>query len=353
MKYFIFTIFIFITFGCATVSDSVITAIDQEQYNQLNSIYEDIQNYRFNNTKESLDFAMSKLDSITIKEIYNMDFKAKVIGLKSLTFLYQNNRSAAKSLLKDLESITEDEELFWVVTALLEKDKKERLNILIEGKTTVYSVNRIDSFLADAYLENEMYGESTALYDSILLNEETFIEEYRNKRDLSFMFLQTPPSSYESGKIINRESIILKDLLELLELETSYLNNLNQDDIYISLLERDYFYKGVLKIEDPILRKDLAYFLFALIADRKSSDDLWIKYSEFFIDDISEDEKKELTGMSPILDTPIYTYYFYPTLYMIEKEIMELPDGENFFPETGLNGSQLHSIISSLKEKLN
>lgn len=352
MKKVIYALILSVLFGCASVSDSVVTAIDQEQYEQLNYIYILIQDYQFYANNDSLDMAIKELESIDLDKVYNNDFKAKVLGLKSLTLIYKDDRSGSRALLKDLEKISTDEELFWIVTALLEKDKTARLEILKEGKEKVYSIEKLDSFLADAYLENEMYGEATALYDTILLTEEYFKNEFQDKRDISYLFLHNPPSSYESGRIITKDNILTGDLLELIEIETNYLNSFDKNNLYSSLQEKEFFYQNQLEYDDYILRKDLAYFLFALFADRNKSLNLWEKYKEFFTPDISNDEKMELKGMSPILDTPIYEYFFYPALFLIEEEVMELPDGENFYPNQAVSGRQLHSVISNLQKRL-
>ncbi len=59
-----------------------------------------------------------------------------------------------------------------------------------------------------------------------------------------------------------------------------------------------------------------------------------------------------MSDLSPIKDTPIYEYYFYPILFLVEEEVMELPDGESFFPNNNVDGKQLNRVISSLKKRL-
>ncbi len=353
MKQIICTVLFLITFlGCASVSDSIVSAIDKEQYNQLNKMYRLIQDYRFNGNQNSLNLVLDELNSIKLNEIYNKDYKAKIIGLKALAYFQNNNLNEVKSLLRDLEKLTTDEELFWIVSALMEEDKAVRLTLLLEGKEKIYSIDRLDSFLAESYLENEMYGEATALYDSILLIEEDYLAEYQVLRDMSFLFMQNPPSSYEFGSIIAREQIEIRDLINFISMETEYFNGFNQENINNTLIEKRFFYNNLLYVEEPLLRKDLAYFLFALIADRNKAQDIWLQYNEFYTPELTEERKAELEGMSPIADTPLYEYYFYPVLYLVEEEVMELPDGENFFPFDLVTGLQLQYVISNLKDRV-
>lgn len=349
MKKVILSLLVVSILSCATVTDSVVSAINQEQYDQLNYIYILLQDFRHYSNKESLNMAENELNSIPLDEIYNSDYRSKVIGLNALLHLYKGDRSLAKSNIK---KVHKDEELYWIVTSLLEKKSEVKLELLVNAKANLHESDKIDDFLADLYMENQMYGEAAAAYDKILLTEEYYQKEYKNKRDLAYLFMKTPPTNKKSGMIVSKEVVLIQDLIELIEIETTYFSSLAKRELYKSLQDKNFFYNNQVESGDKVQRKDLAYFLFALIADRSKNLGLWARYKEFFDPDISESEKKEVENRSPIQDTPIYEYYFYPTLYLIEEEIMELPDGENFFPNNNVSGLELHSTISNLKERL-
>ncbi len=338
--------------SCASVSDSVISSIDQEQINRLNDIYRLIQDYRFNDRKDSLISAEKKLDAVDLKEIYNEDYKAKIIGFKALTSFYRGKTFESERLLRDLEQITMDEEMFWIVSALLKESKSDRLKLLIEGSEKVFSIDRINSYLAFANLENEEYGEAAALYDTILLEESDFIEYYRNMRELAFLFMQNPPSSFETGSIIAGDQIDMSDLIDIIYLETEYFTDYNREQIVQILLDKKYFFEDAVLPENPLVRKELAYFLFALVADRNRDESLWEQYDEYYNPDLTDEMKEQLKGMSPIGDIPAFRYYFYPVLYLVEDEIMELPDGEHFFPYDLVRGTELIDIISGLERRV-
>lgn len=346
----IVTVFLFIS--CASVTDSIVSVIDEEQYNKLNNMYWLIQDFRFYNNRESLDSAKGQLDAIDLDKIYNNDYKAKILGYKALTHFYLGDKHEVSGLLRELEELTKDEEMFWVVSALMVDDKAERLNLLIEGNESVYSIERMNSYLAYAYLENEEYGEATALYDTILLEEADFTDYYKKMRGISFLFMQNPPGSFETGMIIAGDQIHIKDLVDMIYLETPYFAQYNRDLIEEILKERRYFFEEQVVLENPLFRKELAYFLFALIADSKDDGDLWRKFDEYYNPDLSDEMKDQLEGMSPIPDIPAYRYYFYPVLYLVEDEIMELPDGENFFPNDLVDGTELIHVIANLEERL-
>lgn len=338
--------------SCASVSDSVISSIDQEQINRLNDIYWLIQDYRFNDRKDSLASAEKKLDAVDLTEIYNDDYKAKIIGFRALASFYQGRIFESERLLRELEEITLDEEIFWIVSALLIESKTERLALLLEGSEKVFTIDRLNSYLAYANLENEEYGEAAALYDTILLEESDFLDYYRNMRDLAFLFMQNPPSSFETGSIMAAGQIDMSDLIDIFYLETGYFSEYDSAQIENILLGKRYFFEDVFFPENPLVRKELAYFLFALIADRNRDVSLWEQFDEYYKPDLSDEMKEQMDGMSPIGDIPAFRYYFYPVLFLVEGEIMELPDGENFFPNDLVKGTELIDIISGLERRV-
>lgn len=349
MKKNLTLILLILTLSCTTVTDSVVSAINDEQFQQLNYIYTLIQDYNLNRNRESLNLANDELNKIDLEQIYNMDYKSKVLGLTALTSIYNKNRLTAKSLLKE---INRDEELYWVVSALLNKKAEKRLEILTEAKNSLYTTDIVDDYLAEAYMENGLYGEAAATFDTILLTEEYYKKEYEAKRDLAYTFMKTPPTNYESAVIASKNIILIQDLIDLIDIETVYFDNLTKKNIYKVLQDKNYFFNKIINEDDKIQRKDLAYFLFALVADRDKNLNLWAQYKEFFNPDITDSEKSELNNMSPISDTPVYEYFYLPTLFLIEEEILELPDGENFYPYNYVSGMQLQSIIFNLKKRV-
>lgn len=352
LKAFILLFVLLGTAACASMSDSVISAVDEEQYSLLNDYFYSILEYQFTGDRESLLSLRKDLESIDPDDIYNRDYKAKIIGYKALTEFYLGQRLRASSLLAELEEISTDEELFWIVSALLTEDKMSALEILKEGEESVFAPDRLNVYLARAFMENELYGEAAALFDTILIKGTPFEKEFRDLRDRSYLFLKNPPSSYEFGMLITSDQIDMGDLIEAVYLETDYFSAYEEDTVFLSLAERRYFHSHETDGDDPLLRKDLALFLFALMADVRQDKTMWETYDERYNPDLSDELKEQMEGFSPVADVPLYKYYFYPVLYLVEEEVLELPDGENFFPFDLVQGMSLMEAFSNLKERL-
>lgn len=349
MKKLSIILFIVISYSCTTVTDSVVTSISEEEFNKVNTILYNVEDYRVNKNESALERALTDLSLIKIDEIYNNDYKGKILGLLAISNYYNNNKGRAKSYITDLEIINPDEELLWVAKSLVDENKA--LGILENAKNNLQETSVIDYYLAEAQLKAEKYGEAASTYDTILLRSPNFKDYYQSQRDLAYNFFKNPPTSVESGNIFTKPKLNYADLISAIGLETPYFNHLDKNDMFSDLVSRDYFFNEVESGQD-VLRKDLSYFLFKLIAEKRANLNLLEEYAEFFVDNPSEETKMEMEGFSPIEDVPIYVYYFYPALYLIEEEIMELPDGERFYPLNNVSGEDMQRILSNLKERL-
>lgn len=350
MKRLLILFIIALTYSCATITDSVVTSISDEEYNSVREILLDLEDYRVTFNSDSLDRAYKKAESIDLESIYNSDYKGKVLGLLAILNYYKGNIHKSKSYISDLEIVNKDEELLWIAKYLNTKDSP--LGTLIEAKENLYETETIDFYLADAYLKEGSYGEAAALYDTILLKDLKHWDYYKSQRDLAYNFFKNPPSNFETGAIYIKDQISYKDLVKALEYETTYLDNFNSEEIFIDLLLKEYFFLET-SDNDLVLRKDLSYFLFKLYSNRKTSLGLLDKHNDFYIPEPTNEEISNLDGLSPISDVPSYVYYFYPSVFLVEEGIMELPDGEKFYPLNNLSGEDIQRIISNLKKRLN
>lgn len=337
------------TYSCTTMTDSVITSISEDEYSNVKEILIDIEDYRVTFNSDSLDRAYKKVASIDVDSIYNNDYKGKVLGLLSVVNFYKGNIIKSKSFISDLEVINQDEELLWIAKSLVSEESS--LDILLEANENLFKTETLDFYLADSYMKNGLYGEAAAVYDTILLDDHPHKEYYQNQRDLAYNFFKNPPANFETGTIYLKDKINYRDLIVALELETSYLDNFNREDIFIDLLLKEYFFLET-SDSDDVLRKDLSYFLFKLYANRKTSLGLIARHNEFYIPEPTNEEKFSLEGLSPISDIEPYEYYFYPSIFLIEEGIMELPDGDKFYPLNTLSGEDIQRIVANLKIRL-
>lgn len=341
MRSVIVLLVILLCFSCNTVSDNVITSISMEDRMMFDDIYNLVIEYEFTKDSNLLVKASDKIDSIDIDSIYNMDFKNRLLGLDALILYYKNLPIATMSRLKEIEKTTQDEELYWVVLALLEEKSSDRLNMLIDASTSLYSIDILKIYLAYSFLENEKYGEAVAIYDELLLTERSFNTELERLRSVAYTFMETPPPSFSEGLLILKEEITIDDLIDYTKNSSSYGDYISDNSFINYELGRS---------SRNLIRRDFAYFLFSIIANSRDNSDMWNEYYSYYKENLTDEEKVQLIGLSPVTDVELYDQIFYPVLYLVEEEILELPDGEHFFPERLVTGSDIITSISLIKK---
>lgn len=352
MKRVLFPLIFLLLVSCTTMTDNVVQTIDEESFRKLEEVYLNLTEYRINNNEEALGRAYEEITALRNEEIYNNDYRGKVMGLYALTQYYRNFHINARSELSDLEELTRDEELLWVTRALLEEEKENRLKILEEGYETVYNRDFLIPFLADALLENRQYGRATALYDEILLTApEEYKEYYEHKRNLAWELLENPVE--HNTDIVAEKELKTSQVIRFIAEETTLLSgitdsSLSDKALLKELMEMGFFYNKTIERGDLLLRRDLAYLLFALLLYHEGELDALEKSYAY-----SDYEKAEMEGKSPVPDVPLYEYYYEAVIFLVENEIMELPDGEHFFPSGTINGMTYANIVNNMNELYN
>jgi len=149
-----------------------------------------------------------------------------------------------------------------------------------------------------------------------------------------------------------KEEITVIDMLEVILYESNLftITNLAQSDsidqTFNRLKENDFFYHLQAKnisLNSLLKRKDLAYFFLSLLIKLENNPSLKNKYISNFMTSESENN-------SPIPDIDINHYFYNAVLVLIEREILELPDGENFQPENYISGLKIFEIIKKIDD---
>jgi hypothetical protein len=90
--------------------------------------------------------------------------------------------------------------------------------------------------------------------------------------------------------------------------------------------------------DSPALRKTVAYFLWGVVARTEHDAKLLTRYRLKY-------------ASSPVPDVAMEAPWFDAVLGVVEREIMDLPDGTNFKPDAGLTGLEYLGILGKLKKQ--
>lgn len=340
-------ILLLLLLNCETVSDKFARTIGAEDLARLEKIELRLLDYQFNGDSQILEQAENELLTLLEQATYSKEYEAKIYGLLAEVYFYKQDQGAAKKYLEQIEYTYSSEERYFVVKALLEKNPESKLEILDNGLTLADATALIKLNMAEVYFSMNNYRKAAAFYDEALTKLHTNYRQYfEKKRDLAYQFIEAPPENIAAQDIVAIDVLNVKNVLTFILLETNFFDNITvQKDLGADLLlfkikEVEYIYDKNLLAGDPCLRKDVAYLLLNILAYLENDKTLLTKYSEKF---------KESGMDSPVPDVKVADYYFNAVLILVEREIMNLPDGINFSPSGIVSGLELSEIIKKMK----
>lgn len=311
--------------------------------------------------KTSKNFSIVNKARVIISNLKNFSknnkyFEAKVIGLLcQLEMSYDYNENIEKHIL-DIERRNKNEEKLFIIKSEIEKDKNNKEKILLEGIDKNEDSIYLKLYLANNYYSSGKFDKAVIYFDEIFYKlPECYKKAFKNQRDLSTKFLKNPPKNLEITDILIKEEVTIGDMLRLILYETNFfsLYNISQlvavEDVFNILTNYDFFYidqgKDEKNTSDSLLkRKDLAYFILKFLVKMENNPSLNNKYSGNY--NYMNYASGNLKGQIP--DVDINNYFYNAVMLLVERETLDLPDGELFYPEKSISGIKLYEIIKKL-----
>jgi len=293
------------------------------------------------NYNSSLDKTINeKLIKLNELSGYDIQIKSKFLGLTGFLKAKKNNILLVKKYIKDIEALNKKEEFLYILNAELENDIFKKEKILYKGIKKANPNYRIKLYTADYHFDNGEYKKAVDLYDETLfILSNRYNDIYAKKRNLAFALINDPPKNNYSATIFLKNEITTYDLVYIVIYESNNLLDeykekiVSIDNIIGKLIMDGYFYYKDIDLNYKIKRKDLAFFIIKIMIDKENQlEDILIKNNQdSFINDISRND-----------------YYYNAVIMLLEREIMDLPDGNNFFPENFITGLDCYKIIKNL-----
>jgi hypothetical protein len=342
--------------GCQTITDNIRQAVSEKELAALKSTELLLLEYSFTKNKELLESAARMIDNINKTTALNSRYQAKVYGLLGEVAFDKGNMEAVNKYIDMINYTYSNEERYYILQALLTEDKSKKLLILETGLKQADNTALIKLYLARLYFQNNNYRLSTVYYDDALQSlDEKYKVYYQKERDLAYQFISTPPSNTQTNinlsEALTLEQLSVKYIITLLLHETDFFahlvpkKNISDAELFSILKNADYIYDKTLQLDSICPRKDIAYLLLKILVYQENNPALLTAYSRQFQGQAINSYKP----VSPVPDVSIGSYYFNAVLVIVEREIMELPDGINFFPDKPLSGLNFAKIIQKLK----
>ncbi|MCG8573107.1 MAG: hypothetical protein MJB14_23485, partial [Spirochaetes bacterium] len=335
MKKTVFLIFVLLfIIGCKSL-ENMAQELDEESLAMIEQTELLFLDFQFNGEKDSLNKAGNLIKKLEVQAENNKYFEAKVFSLYGKYFFLKNNPIEAKTFLIDIRKRNKREENLYILEALLTKEAKDKVKILETALDNASTTGLIVLFLGDiAFLEGN-FEEATIHYDDAFSKiSSEYHGYYQLRRDLAYRFMQSPPKNVETVQLVLSNALKIIQVLQITFYETTYLEEytdkkqINWTQFFATLKENELIVDKKLKINDPCTRAVLAHFLLHIVAYLENDDTLLSKYLPKFDPVTQTLEKHEF---SPIPDIDVDDYFYNAVLVLVEREIMELPNGEDFF----------------------
>jgi uncharacterized protein YbjQ (UPF0145 family) len=333
-------------FNCPTADKHVKTIGSDDQAN-IQTVELRLLEYQANHNIGLLKEAENDLKQMEKRGEYNKKYRAKVWGLYGLIYFYKKDNAQVKKCLTEIEYANRGEEYYFILQSRLEKSPEAGILALNQGLKEADETSHIKLELAEIYLSLNDYRNAAAFYDAALPGlSQAYKDYYKKNRDLAYNSMGKQQGDLNAKGIIGIEVLTTEQIIKYILSESNFFDNITvKKDIFAAdllnkLKDQGYVVNKDLSIKDSCLRKDLAYLLLRILVRQKNDPSLLDKYSKKYL----------ATGRkSPLPDVVTNDYFFDAALVLVEQEIMELPDGKNFFPDKTVSGFELTNMLKKLK----
>ena len=352
--FFIFTFVITIIFSsCQSLNqDKMISTIFQEQLSEIHEIeiqFAKIDSDFLLNPQNSLIQTEKvrslnlEIDNLLKEEALELQARAKLYALKGKCLLLSEKKANAKTFYEKAKDTYKGE----VQTVIL----GYRLN-LVKDDIENQKISSDDKYLlvlekAIGLYRNKDYNACVSKFDEAFLKLDASYQIcYGQIRENAWKLKDISASSYQS-----KEELTVSQMMYLTASESNLLINyigskkLSEFEIYRRLSKAFLTHplsslhsknsEGELQKDENVTRIKCARFLWNLMSLPYEEK---IKYSALY-----KNQK------SPIADITYDNPDFDAVLGIIENEILDLPDGENFFPDRNISGAEFVKALKNVK----
>lgn len=303
--------------------------------------------------EQILSDALASLTSLSSADRVNKLFKARLLGFSAWIKILRNEELNLNKIVKKMETLTKREEFIFILQAEQERVLGSIVRLYELSSETAFTHTISNLLLAEAVFDKGDFERSAVLMDELILELPKFAHSYLISKRKMAVSLQKSSSKNENPDI-DRQSLLLQGYLTVGEMilvihkSTDFLLNFSfnknePQNILSDLLIKEGMLFSDSRFDKKALREDLAYLVLNIIALLENNPSLKTKYSELFKPDSGID--------SPILDVEIDDKVFNAVLFLVEKNIMNLPDGVSFSPKKEILPETLFSVIEELKKK--
>jgi hypothetical protein len=334
--------------GCRTLpADRVTQSAAEEETAALQAFDLRLLDLRLAPDAARLAALRAELDRAAARPGWSRLAQARVQALRAEAALLAGDRPAAKSLAEAAARLSDAVEGLWLVRAGLEPDAARRLAILESGLERAQPKGRLLCERGRELLQAGRYAEAAQDLDEGLRGlDPAYRALYGADRERALSLAQAAREAGVSPSVTRPEvlegPLSQRDMVERAFRETRLLSSLssNPNPAYAAVLpalrSAGLLLDQAAVPEAPAPRKAVAFFLWGLIARTEHDPKLLTRYRQKY-------------SFSPVPDVGVDDPWFDAVLGVVEREVMDLPDGVNFRPDGAVSGLEYLAILQRLQ----
>jgi hypothetical protein len=275
--------------------------------------------------------------------------QARVTSLRGEAALLARDLGAARRFAEGAAALSDADQGAWVVRAGLERDPAKRLALLQEGAAKSDGKSRLLCERGSELLKAGRYAEAAQdLDEGLRALDPRYRGLYGADRDRAFALAQasrdavTSPSTTPPGSL--EAALTVRAMVAGIVTRTDLLSSFSPDPkpsfeaLLPALKQAGLLLDPAQPPDSPAPRKTVAYFLWGVVARTEHDQKLLTRYRLKYVS-------------IPVPDVAVNAQWFDAVLGVVEREIMDLPDGASFEPDAGLTGLEYLAIIGRLKRQ--
>jgi tetratricopeptide (TPR) repeat protein len=334
--------------GCRTLpGDQITRSAGEQETAALDAFALRLLDLRLSPDAARLEALRAELDRSASRPGWSREAQARVDALRAEAALQAGDRPAARNLAEAAARLSDAEEGVWLVRAELEPDAARRLALLSEGLAKSEKKARLLCERGRELLKAGRYAEAAQDLDEGLRGlDPAYRALYGADRERALSLAQAAREAGSAAALGKPESLegplSLRGMVERAFRETRLLSSLSSNPapsyeaVLPALQAAGLLLDPAAAPETTATRKAVAFFLWGLIARTEHDPRLLTRYRRKY-------------SLSPVPDVGVEEPWFDAVLGVVERELMDLPDGVNFQPDQPVSGLEYLSILQRLQ----
>jgi len=335
--------------ACQTLPPDQVAASGTDQdFVQLGDTELDLLDLRLAPDPARLEQVRAELDRAARKAGANRLYQARVAGLQGQAALLSGDTAAARHFVDSAFRLSDAEEGAWLVRAALEPSPAKRLALLQQGLANSDRRSRLLCETGEELLRSGRAAEAAQDLDEGLRGlDGRYRALYGADRDRALSLAQAQRDAGSTPTASDAQSLdaplTLQAMVERAFTSTRLLSEFSPqpspvyDSVRSSLASAGLLLRPDAPPSSPCARKDAAFFLWGVVLHAERNPRLAGMYRQKF-------------AASPVPDVPANAPWFEAVLGVVEREIMDLPDGVHFVPDGAVTGVDYLKMLARLSK---